>query len=290
MRLFIMTDLEGTAGVVDFWGYSRPGFPYHETARKLVTLEVNAAIEGALEAGVTEIHVLDGHGPGAINVELLHPEATVLTGRPIRYPFELDASYDFMFMTGYHAKSNTDGGHMSHSWSMDIEEMWINGVSIGEIGTWLLYAGQIGVPVPLLTGDLAACMEAKTFIPNIRTVTTKTGWKSGPATGLSRDGNRSHNGAATHIHPEKARELIRDAARLAVNERGSVEPYVMNPPYEIVTIRRPLEEDDVHMYSKIVVDDAADLMTADRSWQPLARPLADVVNEMNAEGIGNEGS
>ena len=284
MRLFIMTDLEGTAGVVDFWGYSRPGFPYHETARKLVTLEVNAAIEGALEAGVTSIHVLDGHGPGAINVELLHPEATVLTGRPIRYPFELDASYDLMFMTGYHAKSNTDGGHLSHSWSMNVEEMWINGVSIGEIGTWLLYAGQIGVPVPLLTGDQAACEEARTFVPNIRTVATKVGWKSGPASGQTEDGNRSHNGGATHIHPTKARENIREAARMAVGERVQVSSYILNPPYEVVTIRRPVNKGKPHMISNIVVPGADALMTAERDWQPLTRPLADVVAEMNHTG------
>lgn len=279
-----MTDLEGTAGVVDFWGYSRPGFPYFETARKLVTLEVNAAIEGALEAGVTSVHVLDGHGPGAINVELLHPEATVLTGRPIKYPFELDASYDLMFMTGYHAKSNTDGGHMSHSWSMDIEEMWVNGISIGEIGCWLLYAGQVGVPVPLLTGDQAACDEVRTFSPNIRTISTKVGWKSGPATGLSQDGNRSHNGGATHIHPIKAREQIRDAARHAVGDRSTVLPYIVDPPYEVVTIRRPIEDGDQHMLSRIVVPTADQLMTADRNWQPLIDPLAEVVSEMNRTG------
>jgi D-amino peptidase len=284
MRLFILTDAEGTAGVVDFWNYSRPGYRYHETARELVTKEVNAAIEGALEAGVTSVHVVDGHGPGCMNVELLHPEATILTGRPIRYPFGLDDSYDLVFMTGYHAKSNTDGGHLSHSWQMLIEEMWINGVSIGEIGTWLIVAGQIGLPVPLLTGDRAACGEARTLIPNIRTVVTKDGWKSGPATWLTEDGNRSHNGGATHIHPEKARSLIREAATLAVHEVGNVSSYRMDPPYEIVTIQRPQDEKDPHLISRCVADDWSTIMTVPREWEPLEEDLTSVIESMNTNG------
>jgi len=284
MRLCILTDAEGTAGVVDFWGYSRPGFRYHEVARELVTKEVNAAIEGALEAGVTEVHVIDGHGPGCMNLELLHPEATLLTGRPIRYPFGVDESYDLMFMTGYHAKSNTDGGHLSHSWAMLVEEMWINGNSIGEIGTWLLFAGQLGIPVPLLTGDQAACDEARTLIPDIRTVATKVGWKSGPATGLTEDGNRSHNGGATHIHPEKARARIREAATLAVHEASSVSSYRVDPPYQIVTIQRPQDENDPHLISRCVANDAREIMTVPREWTPLEEDLATVVKRMNTTG------
>src|SRR5688572_11353126 len=222
MRLFILSDAEGTAGVVNFWDYSRPEFRYYETTRSLVTREINAAVEGALDAGVTDIYVADAHGPGAVNVEMLHPEAKVLTGRPIRFPFGCDASFDMLFMLGHHAKSNTDGGHLSHSWAMAVEEMWINGLSVGEIGTWMILTGQLGVPVPLITGDRAACDEAATFVPNIHTVVTKEGWKSGPASGLTEDGNRGHNGGAVHIHPEKARALIRAAAAQAVQDRATM--------------------------------------------------------------------
>lgn len=284
MRLFILTDAEGTAGVFEFWGYSRPSFRCHEVARELVTKKGNTAIEGALEAGVTEVHVVNGHGPGCMNLELLHPEATLLTGRPIRYPLRLDDSYDLMFITRYHAKSNTDGGHLSHSWQMLIEEMWINGVSIGEIGTWLIVAGQLGIPVSLLTGDQAACDEARTFIPDIRTVVTKEGWRSGLASGLTEDGNRSHNGGATHISPQKARACIREAAALAAHEASTVSSYRTDPPYEIVTLQRPQNENVPHFISRCVANDAREIMTVPRDWKPLESDLATVVGRMNTTG------
>ena len=285
MRLYILSDAEGTAGVVNFWDYSRPEFRYYETTRKLVTLEINAAIEGALEAGVTDVYVADAHGPGAVNVELLHPEARVLTGRPIRFPFGFDDSFDMLFMLGHHAKSNTDGGHLSHSWAMAIEEMWINGHSVGEIGTWMILAGQLGVPVPLITGDRAACEEAATFVPGINTVVTKEGWRSGPASGLTEDGNRSHIGGATHIHPERARDLIRAMATWAVHDRASMPHFRMDPPYEIVTVQRPTREGEPHLIARSVADDARSIMTMPRTFAPLEEDLGIFVERMNA-GVG----
>ena len=75
MRIYIMTDMEGVAGVLNADDYLLPGARYYEVARELVTLETNAAIEGLLDAGATEFLVVDGHGPGAINPLLLHPAA-----------------------------------------------------------------------------------------------------------------------------------------------------------------------------------------------------------------------
>jgi D-amino peptidase len=282
MRLYILSDAEGTAGVVNFWDYSRPEFRYYETTRRLVTLEINAAIEGALEAGVTDVYVADAHGPGAVNVELLHPEARVLTGRPITSPFGFDDSFDMLFMLGHHAKSNTDGGHLSHSWAMAVEEMWINGLSVGEIGTWMILAGQLGVPVPLITGDRAACEEAATFVPPSHTVVTKEGWRSGPASGLTEDGNRGHNGGAVHIHPEKARERIRAAATRAVYDHTRMPHFRMDPPYELVMIERPKREGDPHLIAHSIADDARRIMTTPRTFAPLQEDLATFVERMNA--------
>jgi D-amino peptidase len=281
MRLFILSDAEGAAGVVNFWDYTRPEFRYYETTRRLVTLEINAAIEGALEAGVTEVYVADAHGPGAVNVELLHPAAKVLTGRPVRFPFGFDDGYDMLFMTGHHAKSNTNGGHLSHSWSMGTEEMWINGVSVGEIGTWLTLTGQHRVPVPLLTGDQAACDEIRGMTPGVHTVATQEGWRNGPANGLTEDGNRSHNGGAVHIHPERARELIREAASAAVRDHKEMPFFDLAPPYEVVTIMRPKQEGEPHLIGRGTTDDPRELVYAVRDYVPLEEDLAAFVTRMN---------
>lgn len=77
-----MTDLEGVAGVLNFENWCTPESCYYETAKELLTLEVNAAIGGFLEGGVKEIVVADGHGPGGINVKLLNSKAKLMRGWP----------------------------------------------------------------------------------------------------------------------------------------------------------------------------------------------------------------
>lgn len=50
----------------------------YENAKKLLTAEINAAVEGMLEMGVDDILVCDGHGPGAVVFEELHSAAKLL--------------------------------------------------------------------------------------------------------------------------------------------------------------------------------------------------------------------
>ncbi|HVL26230.1 MAG TPA: M55 family metallopeptidase [Thermomicrobiales bacterium] len=238
MRIYILTDQEGVAGVVNSVDYASPGSRYYETARRLLTEEVNAAIEGALAGGATEIFVLDGHGHGSIDVELLHPAAAVLTGRPIRFPFGFDASFDALVFVGQHAKSNTDGGHLSHTGSMDQDDLILNRRSVGELGWYIQLAGHHGKPTILVTGDQAVCDEARALVPEIETVAVKTGIRNGPATGLTGDENRLHNAAAVHRPPAKARAMIREAAERAVRRIGEIPPFFIEPPYELVSILR----------------------------------------------------
>src|SRR5450755_281388 len=75
LRVFISADMEGIAGVVNAAQLS-PGELDYERFRKLMTAEVNAAIEGALEAGATAITVADSHGNGlSILPDELNPKA-----------------------------------------------------------------------------------------------------------------------------------------------------------------------------------------------------------------------
>lgn len=68
MRIYVLSDLEGTAGVADqihqcsfihdeYEQEYIPGkySPFYFQARKLATLELNALVEGALEASATDI-------------------------------------------------------------------------------------------------------------------------------------------------------------------------------------------------------------------------------------------
>ncbi|SVC79427.1 uncharacterized protein METZ01_LOCUS332281, partial [marine metagenome] len=52
MKIFMCTDIEGIAGVVSFPDQSYEGGKYHDQAKRLATREVNAAVDGLLDAGV----------------------------------------------------------------------------------------------------------------------------------------------------------------------------------------------------------------------------------------------
>ncbi|MBO0831604.1 MAG: M55 family metallopeptidase, partial [Actinobacteria bacterium] len=60
MKVFLSTDMEGTAGVVD-WEQCAGDGPQAVAGRALLLAEVNAAIDGAIAGGATEIVVNDSH-------------------------------------------------------------------------------------------------------------------------------------------------------------------------------------------------------------------------------------
>ena len=82
MKAYISVDMEGISGVVHGDHTGRDGQDY-ELARRLMTLEANAAIEGAFEGGADEIVVNDSHGTQRnLLPELLDPRAQLITGSP----------------------------------------------------------------------------------------------------------------------------------------------------------------------------------------------------------------
>jgi len=93
MKIYIMTDLEGVAGVLDSENWCSPEGRYYELAKELLTLEVNAAVRGFIRGGATEIVVADGHGPGGIHPVLLDSRAMLMRGWPEGFPLGLDRSY-----------------------------------------------------------------------------------------------------------------------------------------------------------------------------------------------------
>src|ERR1044072_4401437 len=58
MKVFIVSDMEGVAGIVK-WQQVSGGHAMYEEGRRLYTGEINAAVRGAKTAGATEIVVMD---------------------------------------------------------------------------------------------------------------------------------------------------------------------------------------------------------------------------------------
>ena len=219
LKIFISVDLEGITGVVH--GDQTGTGPEYSMARKWMTEDANAAILGALEAGATEIVVNDSHGdmrnilPGE-----LHQAATLISGapKPMGMMQGIDATFDGALFVGYHAKAGTMNGVLDHTISGGtVYYVKINGTEMPELGINGLVAGHFNVPVILVSGDRAACEQAKEVLGDkVMTAQVKE------AIGRY---------AAKNLSFEKARQLIRQQAKAAIEKRKEMKPYKLAAPY-----------------------------------------------------------
>ena len=217
MKIYISCDLEGISGVVSPEHAWYDGKDY-ETYRRLMTGEVNAAIEGALEGGAAEIVVGDGHASMAnILIEELNPKATLVIGtpRPLTQMQGIDKSFNLAAFIGYHAHRNAMTAILEHTITGVVQELKINGRVVGETGINAGIAGYFGVPVGLVTGDNVVTQEAKELIHDVEVVQVK--WAEARY-------------AARCLHPKKARELIKERMRFATENYNRFKPYKVKPP------------------------------------------------------------
>jgi len=212
VKIFISFDMEGVAGIVDWSQCRAPGQPYEE-GRELLLGEVNAAIDGALAGGATEIVCNDSHGTmNNLNPAHLHGRAAYLAGRhkPLYMMQGLDASFAAVFLVGYHGSISGAASVLSHTYNPSvISRVALNGIECGESGINALVARGHGVPIALVTGDQVAIAEAAPFAPGAEQVMVK-----GSITRF----------AAVQLHPEQAREKIAAAAATAVRRSGAMAP------------------------------------------------------------------
>ncbi len=220
MKIYLATDIEGVSGVLNFKDYCSPGSMYYEMSKRLLTLEVNAAVEGFFRGGATEITVLDGHGPGAINQELLDERVNLLRGHytPV-FPWGLDEGYDALAFVGQHAKSNTPFSHLTHTSVFGIYDMLVNNVSIGEYGQLALCAMELGIPTIFAAGEKALAEEAEALTPGVVTIWGKRGiCPDNGSPDVSGEEYKDAKLGALHISPVKVRRMLTDGAQRAVEK------------------------------------------------------------------------
>jgi D-amino peptidase len=218
VKIFISSDMEGTAGVVD-WSQCIAGGEQYPYYTELLTGEINAAIEGAMAAGATEFLVNDSHSKMAnLKPDALAGRAGYLSGRykPMYMMQGLDPSFDAVFFVSYHGSMGSDGSVLSHTYfPTAFAEVTINGAVAGEAGINALVARAYAVPVVLVTGDATTAEETARFCPGIEAAVVK---KS-----VTRF-------AAESLHPEAARELIRERATAAVQNLADAAPPSIDVP------------------------------------------------------------
>jgi D-amino peptidase len=217
VKIFVSVDLEGVAGIAD-WEQCIAGGDDYPLGRELALGEVNAAIEGALAAGADEIVVNDAHSTMRnLPPAALAGRASYLSGRfkPWYMMQGLDGGFDGIVFLGYHA-AMASPGVLSHTYNpRAIAEVRIDGTPTGEAGLNALVAQHFGVPVAVITGDQYVGPEAAPFCPGITAIQVKES--------VSRY-------AAHHLHPDVARERIRDGVRQALSTLDGLTPPAIELP------------------------------------------------------------
>lgn len=213
MRVYISVDMEGIGGI----SHPHPTDPKdvrYPTSVALMIGETNAAIEGALAAGATDILVNDSHwNMTNLLPEDVHQSARILQGEKAwsmvagaRPAPDGTPAFDVALFIGYHARAGHGRGTIAHTYSGRPIETRIDGRPTGEYGLNAMILGAWGIPVGLVTGDDALAEEVAEWLPWAERVVVKEA-----------DGTHS----AISVHPAVARERVRAGAEKAVRRAAS---------------------------------------------------------------------
>jgi D-amino peptidase len=234
VKVFLSVDMEGVSGLVRWQDVIRDGMDYQRN-RRLMTQDANAAAAGAFEGGASQVVVEENHGVEDLCdlvIDEVDPRCTVVrgAGRPTATTMAaLDAGVGVVLLVGHHARAGSFPGIMAHTVSYgEFKAVRVAGRDCGEPEIFAIRAGELGVPVGLVTGDQVVIEQLKKRVPEAEGVEVKRA--------LS-------NVAGEVIPPARAREAIRAAARRAVERAraGALAPYRgERAPYEIeVELRAP---------------------------------------------------
>lgn len=232
LKVFISADMEGVAGVVTADQLNPSGFEY-DRFRGFMTAEVLAAIQGARDAGATQVVIADAHGNGEnILIERLPDDITIVRSWPrsLGMMQGIDSTFDAAVFLGYHAATTNPQGVRAHTISSaTLAAIALNGVEVPEAGINAAIAGHYGVPVVAISGDNIAVAEAQALIGKMEGAVVKQAI--------------SFHSAQT-MTPAAAQALIRERVKAGVLRRKELKPYVLKKPIVLeVTFKnyRPAE-------------------------------------------------
>ncbi|MBI3946669.1 MAG: M55 family metallopeptidase [Armatimonadetes bacterium] len=220
MKVYIHTDLEGITGIDTFEMIQRDS-PHCRECCELLMHDLNAAVDGCFAGGADHVTVLDSHGGGGNFVlEMLDPRAENDVRPNKKWWGIMDESYDGTLFIGAHAMAGTMNAFLDHTQSsLTWYNYSVNGRRMGELAQWAMVAGHFNVPMLMMSGDEAACMEARQFFHPLEVAAVKRG------VGRNR---------AELVDADEARARIREAARKAMALVGQAKPLKPTLPMEII--------------------------------------------------------
>ena len=240
LKIYISADMEGVVGVVTNEQLGPQGFEYARF-REFMTQEVNAAIEGALAGGATQIVVSDSHGNGQnLLIEKLHKDVTLVRAwpRPLMMMQGIDETFAGAIFIGYHTGTTNSQGVRAHTMSSArLADVQLKGVSVSEAGINAAIAGHFNVPVIMISGDDAVVKETQTLLGDVEGAVVK--WASG-----------FHS--ARTIMPEVSYQIIRDKVTKAVRRIKDFKPYKLSGPIQVDVRFKNYRPSEVLSYLSIV--------------------------------------
>jgi D-amino peptidase len=238
-RIFMITDAEGVAGVCR----QDQTDPKDPEMRALLTGEINAAVQGFIDGGATEVVVWDGHdGSQTLSVSTIDSRAKLIMGG-LSSTMLMERKFAAVAFVGQHGRANSPGGVMAHSYSsLGIQNMLMNGKPVGEIETRTALAGWFKTPVIFLSGDQVAAEQLHAIVPGAEVAVVKEG--------LS-------NYACISLSADAARRLIRERAAASMSKLSQIPPYRIEGPVTIqieYTSRSALGQDAGLRPSSEIID------------------------------------
>jgi len=225
MNIFVLVDMEGISGI-----YSRAQVmmadPAYVEARRFMTWDVNACVEGCIAGGAKKVTVKDTHYKKCNLIwDDLDPRARYIQGSCRQQRMPGIESCDGLILLGYHAMAGTPAAILEHTISSSKwQNFWLNGKKSGELAIDAAIAGDYKVPTIMVSGDDKVCREARRFIKGVVTAEVKKG--------LAVEGG-------ILLPKEKAHEVIRKSAANAVKRCKKIKPCRVKKP---VTMRLELAE------------------------------------------------
>jgi len=219
VRIFISVDMEGIGGIGTAEMTHARGKDY-ALGRRLMTDEVNAVIRAIFQHCPAQVLVNDSHGDMQ---NLLHtdldPRVTYIQGsiKPLGMVEGLDSTFDAAIFLGYHSRAGTRGGFLAHTGSGSVQGLWLNDMEMGEGELNAAYAGALGVPVVLASGD-SAFVEQFSKVVRTEVVPTKIA-----VTGQS----------AQLYHPQVVRDRLAAATRRALAKTAAARPLELGKPVRV---------------------------------------------------------
>lgn len=166
LKVYISSDMEGSTGVVSAEQVAYGNLGY-EFGRRMQLHDTIAAVNAALSWGAESVTVNDSHDRMInLDVSMFPRGVSLITGSPkILGMVEGVSGHDAAIFIGYHAMAGTEKAVLDHTYSSKVVYGFkVNGIKLGETGLNALFCGALEVPVSMVAGDTAVCLEASSLL------------------------------------------------------------------------------------------------------------------------------